>query len=472
MTEPPPASASRGWLQSIASAIIGRLAWLVGAPLLVVGCGFLVMWWSLVQQRDQLGAIQARASQAVTARLVDRYFLVRPTDLDARQSRASCFDTCTIEMDSIAVFEFALPDGRAQRVQFGTWANDWQHNTDFELGLPLLAADFRIDPTFHAKLQAEPAYSDPAKSIWELFWTPAEDAGHWLLRVRDPAPEFNAPLRYDPNDPTTAVLDLPSFARAQSDDSGDLDVQVVALLVFAGIICVMVLAPAVQIMLLGVPRKVTVPITLAICLSVPLWAPHAMKIAPWLSDEAGQLAEGMSREFASHQEPNYLSDPLTDTSALRRLRWELASSPQAAFLAGLDTSLPNGIDPLDHAGAFDALQASFDRQLQAMSPDAIATVLQQLRHHQADTVWELFVPALLRIAADATAPASQRDAALDLLRLFAQDWDLPDVDVFLYRHRLDNYARLRKAPDPDLRATAETRLGEAEARLKQQFGTM
>ena len=472
MTEPSPASASRGWLQSIANAVVGRIAWLVGAPLLVVGCGFLVMWWSLVQQRDQLGAIQARATQAVTARLVDRYFLVRATDLAARDSRASCYDTCRVEMDSVAVFEFALPDGRTQRVQFGAWAHDWQHNTDFELGLPLLAADFRIDPTFHAKLQSEQAYSESAKTIWQLFWDPADDAGHWLLRLRDPAPEFSAPLRYDPSDPTTAVLDLPRFARAQEDDSGDLDVQVFALLGFAAIICVMVLAPAVQMMMLGVPRKVTVPVTLAICLSVPLWAPHAMKIAPWLSDEAGQLAEGMSREFASHQEPNYLSDPLTDTRPLRRLRWELASSSQAAFLAGLDTSLPNGIDPLDHVGAFDALQASFDRQLQAMSPDALAAVLQQLRHDQADTAWELFVPALLRISGDATAAAAQREAALDLLRFFAQDWNLPDVDVFLYRHRLDNYARLRQAPDPDVRTIAEARLSEAEARLKQQLGTM
>jgi hypothetical protein len=87
-------------------------------------------------------------------------------------------------------------------------------------------------------------------------------------------------------------------------------------------------------------------------------------------------------------------------------------------------------------------------------------------------VWELFVPALLRIASDEAAPATQRADALDLLRFYAQDWDLPDVDVFLYRHRLDNYARLREAPDAGIRALAATRLAQAEALLARQRQTM
>ena len=472
MPDPTPRpSLARSLLASLASMVVGRFTWLIGAPLLVVGCGILLLWWNLLQQRSALAAIQARTTTSVQARLVDRYYHIRPTDLDARPSRSSCHDTCLIEMDSLAVFEFTLRDGSAQRVQFGTWAHDWQHNTDFELGLPLLAADFRIDPAFLARLQREPAYSDSSGSIWQLFWGPVDDAGHWLLRLREPLPVFTAPLRYDPADPATAILDLPRFAAAQAEESGDLDVQVLALLGVVGVICLMVMYPAVQLMLLGAPRKLAALVTLAICGSMPLWAPHAASIAPWLSDEAGELAEGMTQEFAGHSAPSCLSEPVTDTGPLTRLSWQLPTSGQAPFLAGLDTRLPAGIDALDHAGAYDALQASFDRQLQVMSPDAAAATLAQLRHYRAVTVWELFLPALLRIARDENAPAAQRNDANDLLESFARDWPLPDVDVFLYRHRLDNYARLREAPDPGVRSLAATRLDEANARVTHQLGT-
>lgn len=162
---------------------------------------------------------------------------------------------------------------------------------------------------------------------------------------------------------------------------------------------------------------------------------------------------------------------MTDTSPLTRLSWELPTSEQASFLVGLDTALPAGIDALDHASAYDALQASFDRQLQAMPPDTAAAVLAQLRHHRAVTVWELFLPALLRITRDGNAPAAQRNDANDLLEFFARDWPMPDVDVFLYRHRLDNYARLREAPDPGVRSLAATHLDKANARVTHQLGT-
>lgn len=457
---------------SLAKALVGRLGWLIGAPILVFGCGFLLLWWSLFQQRNQIAALQQRASVAVQARLIDRYYRVRPTDLQALPGYSHCTDACTISLDSVAVFEFVRRDGQAQRVQFDSPAHDWQHNTEFELGLPLLHAEFRLPSDLLAKLRATPASFDPSKTLWDLFWDPADDAGHWLLRLREPAPDFRAALRYDPDDAATAILDLPAFARAQAQDRRGSGVLVATMLVFVGAIALMVVFPAVQLMLHGASRRVTAIVTAAICLSLPLWAPHAERIAPWLSDHAGALARELKREFSGTTGmPAYVAHPVEDTRALAVVRWELASSPQAAFLAGLDTTLPAGLDPLDHAGAFDALQASFDRQLQAMPPADAAAVLKPLRHYQADTVWELFVPALLRIARDENAAAEPREDARDLLGFFASDWKLPDVDVFLYRHRLDNYARLRDAPDPELRALAARRLAEAEARVVRQQAT-
>jgi hypothetical protein len=468
----PPTTATVPLWHSLARAVVGRLGWLIGAPILVFGCGFLLLWWNLFQQRNQIATLQDRASVPVEARLVDRYYRILPTDLQARPGYSVCTDACTIALNTVAVFEFARPDGPAQRVQFESWAHDWQHNTEFELGLPLLHAEFRAPPDFLAHLRAERASYDASKTLWDLFWGPADDAGHWLLRLREPRPDFRAALRYDPDDPATAILDLPRFAPAQARDRDGMGVLVTAMLAFVGVIALMVIFPAVQLMLHGAPRKLTAIVTAAICAGLPLWAPHAERIAPWLSDHAGALALELKREFGgSTGLPAYVSRPVEDTRALAVLRWELASSPQAAFLAGLDTTLPAGVDPLDHAGAYDALQASFDRQLRAMPTQAAGAVLKQLRHHQADTVWELFVPALLRIVRDESAPAEQREDAGDLLGFFASDWALPDVDVFLYRHRLDNYARLREAPDPALRALAARRLGEAEARLARQLAT-
>jgi hypothetical protein len=469
---PAPPRPLRDIARSLGRLLVGRLAWLVGAPLLVFGCGFLLLWWSLYQQRDAVATLQAQATQPVQARLVDRYFHVVPTDLSARPSHSSCEDVCRISLETVAVFEFERPDGGLQRVQFQSWAHDWQHNTAFELGIPLLAADFRIDPGFHTQLRAERSNFDSSRTVWERFWAPVEDAGHWLLRLRDPPPAFVAPLRFDPAAPGTAILDLPGFVRQQAGERSHLDSTVAGLLLFVGVICLVVVHPAVKLMLLGASPRVAAAVSLAICLSVPLWAPHAGRIAPWLSDHAGALAEELAREFGAQALPAYVSRPVTDTSRLRLLRWELARSPQAAFLAGFDTALPPGVDALDHAGAFDVLQASFDRQLQAMGEADRGARLRQLRHYEADTVWELFLPALLRIASDEAAPATQRADALDLLRFYAQDWDLPDVDVFLYRHRLDNYARLREAPDAGIRALAATRLAQAEALLARQQQTM
>jgi hypothetical protein len=469
---PTPSGPLRGIARSLGRLLVGRLAWLIGAPLLVLGCGFLMLWWSLYQQRDAIATLQARATQPVQARLVERFFHIVPTDLSARPSHSSCDDVCRISLETVAVFEFERPEGGLQRVQFESWAHDWQHNTAFELGIPLLHADFRIAPHFHSQLRAERSNYDAGRSVWERFWAPVEDAGHWLLRLRDPLPAFVAPLRIVPDDPATAILDLPGFMAAQARERGYLDSTVATMLLFVGVICVVLVHPAVKLMLHGASSRVAAIVTVAICASLPLWALHAGRIAPWLSDHAGALAEELAREFGAPGLPAYVSRPVTDTSRLRLLRWELARSPQAAFLAGLETALPPGFDPLDHAAAFDALQAGFDRQLQAMPEAGVTRILRQLQHFEADTVWELFLPALLRIASDETVPRLQRAEALEVLEAYARDWALPDVDVFLYRHRLDNYARLREAPDPGIRALATSRLAEAEARLARQQQTM
>ena len=125
--------------------------------------------------------MQQRASERVEARLVDRYYRLRPTEPDAQPRHSDCKDLCTISMNSVAVFAFDLPDGTSQRVQFEEWAHDWQHNTDFELGLPLRHADFLATPAFRARLRSTPSSYDPNLSAWDLFWEPVGDAAHWLL---------------------------------------------------------------------------------------------------------------------------------------------------------------------------------------------------------------------------------------------------------------------------------------------------
>ena len=125
--------------------------------------------------------MQQRASERVEARLVDRYYRLRPTEPGAQPRHSGCKDLCTISMRSVAVFAFDLPDGTSQRVQFEEWAHDWQHNTDFELGLPLRHADFLATPAFLARLRSTPSSYDPNLSAWDLFWEPVGDAAHWLL---------------------------------------------------------------------------------------------------------------------------------------------------------------------------------------------------------------------------------------------------------------------------------------------------
>ena len=167
---------------------------------------------------------------------------------------------------------------------------------------------------------------------------------------------------------------------------------------------------------------------------------------------------------------------------------EIAKAAPQAVIMGLGAgTAPLFVRALRQAGATStiyglsiAMSAANIRDLGELSrglgfsivvPSPFATKHEIVRRYQADTVWELFLPALLRIARDERAPTQQREDANDVLGFLAEQWNLPDIDVFLYRHRLDNYARLRDAPAADTRATAAQRLAEAEARLARQLAT-
>jgi hypothetical protein len=71
MIEPRPESAPRGWLRPLGNFVLGRFAWLIGAPMRVLGCGFLSMWWNPLQDGNSFAAIQALFTASAEARLVE-----------------------------------------------------------------------------------------------------------------------------------------------------------------------------------------------------------------------------------------------------------------------------------------------------------------------------------------------------------------------------------------------------------------
>ena len=71
--------------------------------MLVFGAGLLLLWWSMFELRNQVADLQQRASERVEARLVDRYYRLRPTEPDAQPRHSDSKDLCTISMNSVAV---------------------------------------------------------------------------------------------------------------------------------------------------------------------------------------------------------------------------------------------------------------------------------------------------------------------------------------------------------------------------------
>jgi hypothetical protein len=450
---------------ALGNLLAGKAGWFIGAPLLVFACGFMLMWWSFVQQSWHLLAVQERATQSAQATLVDRYYLLEPTDVDARPQHSDCDDGCLITPSSVAVFEFTDLAGRPQRVEFMDWyVHDWQHNTAFELGVPILQPTLHMTPEFHAFLVNRRLRRDPAMTLWDDWWTRFDDAAHWLLRVRDPLPTFTAPLRYDPADPTLAVLDLPPMRAQQASDKAYVESTAWGMALFVAVICWLVLWPAVKLMLYGAANWVSAAVAIAIVLAMPLWAPFAERIAPQLSEQAGMLARGLKREFGRDQRMPYLAQPVTPTAALREVSWSLAGSRDAAFVVGFELA-PPAVEPLDHAGALDALQASLDLQLRAMSDAEAEAALAPLNHYEADRVLELFVPALLHLQQDERRPDALRATATKLLGFFVREWSEPTVDTFLFEHRLGVYERLAMSSDAVIAEAAVARLAAARERI-------
>ncbi len=452
----------------LGDTLAGKAGWFIGAPLLVFACGFMLMWWSFVQQSRQLLAVQERVTQTAQATLVDRYYLLEPTDVDARPQHSGCDDGCLITPSSVAVFEFTDVAGRPQRVEFMDWyVHDWQHNTPFERGVPILRPTLRMTPEFHAFLANRRLRSDPSMTLWDDWWSRFDDAAHWMLRVRDPLPVFTAPVRYDPAEPTVAVLDAPTLRTQQVSDQAYVESTAWGMALFVGVICLLVLWPALKLMLYGAPNWLSGAVAMAIVLAMPLWAPFAERIAPALSDQAGALARGLKCEFARDQRVPYLAQPVTPASDLSEISWSLAGSRDAAFVAGFRLT-PPALDPLDHQGALDAVQASLDAQMRAMPDERLGAALAPLNHYQAGRVLELFVPGLLHLQRDEARPAALRETATRLLGFFIREWPQPTVDSFLFEHRLGLYDKLATSSDTSIAESALTRLAEARQRIARQ----
>ena len=445
----------------------GKLGWMIGAPLLVLACGFELMWWSFVQQTRLIGDTEARATQTVQARLVDRYYLLTRSPDEER-----CHFQCRIDQASVAVYEFEDGAGRTRRAEFrDEIVHDWQHNTPFELGIPVPVPRVRLAPEFHAWLQSQPSNTSGV-NLWDDWWAEFDDAAHWLLRVRDPVPVVQAALRYDPADPAAALLDEGPLREYRESDARQTREVAWAMPLFVAVISFAVLWPAVQMMTYGLPRRASAAIALVIVAGVPLWGPLATRIAPWLSDTAGEFAQVLQRDFGGGPvHPAYLARPPTAVDGLTTIDWTLAGSQDAYFLSGVAlraTDLP----PLDHAAALDALQASLVAQLTPMDDAGLLAALEPLDHYQAGDVLELFVPALLALQVDTGRGVGVRAKVDELLAFFVHDFELPDVDGFRYEERLARYEKLTRSVSPEIARAARQRLAERRALIARQQATM
>lgn len=471
----PPAPSARATLwRTLRGFAFGKLGWTIGAPLLVFSCGALLLWWSYVQHARLLGDVQARATEHVEGRLVDRYYWLERTDLASLPSHSDvCPDLCQITHNSVAEVVFEDRAGISHRAVFrDQLVHDWQHNTPFELGVPVGVPRVKLAPEFLDWLRSEKATSHYETLLWDLWWDDFDSAAHWLLRVRDPVPALAVPLRYDPADPATVLLDAATLQPRQARDAADARGMAWSMPVFLALLGFLVMWPAVQMMTYGLPKWASAAVAVFVVATVPWWAPAAMRIAPWLSETSGQLAAALRREFHGPYHPEFLAwrEPLPD--GLATIDWTLAASRDAPFVRHLGLKAPSGIDPLDHAGALAALQDGLRRQLTALDDAALLEALAPLNHYQADRVLELFVPALLAIEGDPARGAEVRAQAVKLLAFFVDAFELPDVDRFVYAARLERYALLEGSATPDVARAAREKLAAARALVARQQATM
>jgi hypothetical protein len=462
------------WWRHVVDLLVDKARWLLGAPLLVIACGFLLLWWMFLQQHLLLKSMLEKATSRADARLVERYFLVEPRDpatLD--HPYAPCESLwCAVDYSSVAVFEFATAKGPIRVEARDFRVHDWQHPTPYELGIPLLGAEFRFAPDL-----AEGKGPEWVAQVWQQVDQPVA----WLPRLRPQPLSWTMPVRFDPANPQAAVLEGPEFRRWASELGKYLSGQAYGLIFFAAFFIYLLMMPAIGLLMPNAKRWQRFATIGAICVTLPLWAPYAGRIAPHLSETSGAVAEFLRTEFGHIPDLSFVTGPVQETGAYERRVWTLEASEAAPFFAGLQLA-PPGVAALDLAAGFDDVQRQIDEQMRAMPPDQEAAVLRQLRHYRAvDLVLELYLPALLRIAArgpqpsdpplpsetaDETAVGPAYVEARQLLAFLVDDWEAPDTSTLLAEHRIANFERLAQLPE--LREQMQAKVVQARARIAQQ----
>lgn len=442
------------WWRHVVDLVLDKARWLIGAPLLVISAGFLLLWFLFLQQHLRLQRTLDHATAKADARLIERYFLVEPRDpatLDARYQPCDQL-WCSVDLSSVAIFEFPTADGPIRVEARDFRIHDWKHPTPYELGIPLLDAEFRF-----TQGMAEGKGPEWAAALWSQVDEPVS----WLPRLRPLPLSWTMPVRYDPKNPQVAVLDGPEF-QAWARDLGEyLSGLAYGMIFFAGVFVLLLMVPAVRILFPTAKRWQQHAIVAAICVTLPLWAPYAGRIAPALSENSGSMADFLRKEFGYIPELTFITQPVKKTGILERRIWTLETSEAAPFFAALQLARP-GVAALDQAAGFDHVQRQIDEQMRALPPDQEAALLRQLRHYRAvDLVLELYVPALLRIAtrgpqpgdpplpsetADETAAGPAYVEAQQLLAFLVDDWEAPDTSTLLAEHRIANFERLAQLP--------------------------
>lgn len=460
---PPPADPSRSVLRMIWDTLVDQARWLVGVPMLVLACGAMVLWWNFLQLSRGLDGLVERTTARGEAELVDRYYLVEPSGVDDEPRHWGRVTS----MRTVAIFDYSPAPGQRQRLYFWDWAHDWQHPTAFEESIPVLEPKFRFSRAVW-RGETDPMFLQLQEDI--------DDPAHWMLRRRPQPLSWRQAIRFDPHHPAVAMLDSPAFV-ANRESLGDyFSGLAFGLVFFVGLAVYLLLRPAVALLLPDASDKQRYAVMAAICLSIPLWVPYAARLAPLISDQAAKMAAFLENEFGNDHHLGFVATPPLDEAELdiaHEWVWTWPSSRHVGTMGALQWP-EVAAAPDNPVAAYDFVQTQLSQQLLALPPQALEQTLAAFEGPINVKVIELLVPALIELARGSSAealpvPSLSQQRALALLQAYAAAGELPDVDVYLYRRRLETY-RLLKAL-PELSATATARLEEAEARIAKQLAS-
>jgi hypothetical protein len=457
--------------RALQGLLFGRLTWWMGWPFALLGAAGLAVTWNNLSTLIGYERLKAAATSEARARVTELYWDVVPVE-----SLGPVIGGRTGPATRLGFrLSYTSADGRP-------WSLSFRGDPDTDEAAPLAGFDFAEVPELQFRFPRE--YLEKLKrtqaELWPFAYDPTAPAGshtawhseydlfwrrldHPFIREaflwRHAVTTDGIAVRYDPRDPSRA---LPA-ALMRSAMPPALRWGVAAFVVgFLALWGMGFLAGGLAFLARGQSARARAGILLAVVASTPLWAPHLVRVARLVGEEA-LLVDILLREFTIQKFLGFrLPEPLQEPPNLETVRYDWAASRHTAGLGHVTLDRGGRTFATDDE-AYRGLADELTSKTVALGDAELLTLFAELRkdEHEGAELAEPFLDALRAVSLDsARYPAVPKFARTVLAHTLAGMQF--DPRAFAWRERLRRVKQLLAYPDPKVAGRAREYVADAE----------